>query len=81
MVYCGGCLKIHPSDSGCISRSNPQHQGGRVSVCESRGDQKGGTDKRSIKQRPSIMQGGEDYTVNKLYLAAQEMKRLFSEDR
>ena len=51
------------------------------STWECGGDQKGGTDKRSIKYRPSTMQGGEDYTVNKLYLADQEMKKLFNEDR
>ena len=32
-------------------------------------DQKGGTDKRSIKYRPPATQGEEDYTVNRLYLA------------
>ena len=40
----------------------------------------GGSDKRSIKHCPSTMQGREDYTVNKLYLADQEMKKLFNED-
>ena len=36
---------------------------------------------RFIKHLPSTIQGGEDYTVIKLYLAAQEMKKLFNEDR
>ena len=44
-------------------------------------DQKGGSAKRSIKHRPSTIQGGEDYTINKLYLAVQEMKKLYNEDR
>ena len=43
--------------------------------------QKGRIDKGSMKHRPSTMQGGEDYMVNKLYLADQEMDKLFNEDR
>ena len=39
-------------------------------------------DKRSMKNRPSTWQGGEDYqAVNKLYLAEKEMDRLFNDDR
>ena len=26
MVFCGGCLEIHPSDSGCLSRLDTQHE-------------------------------------------------------
>ena len=38
-------------------------------------------DKRSMKYRPSILQGGEDYPmVSKLYLADREMEKLFNED-
>ena len=44
-------------------------------------DLKGRTDKSTIKHSPSTIQGGEDYTVNKLYLAYREMKKLFNEDR
>ena len=47
------------------------------SVCESRVEQEGRVDKRSIKHLPSTLQGGEDYTVNKLCLA----DKLFNEDR
>ena len=36
MVFCGGCLEIHPSCSECISRSCTQHQGGRCSTCDCR---------------------------------------------
>ena len=81
MVFHGRCLEIHPYASGCISRSCTQHQGGRCRVFECWVDQKGRIDKRSIKHPPSTMQVGEDYTVNKLYLAAREMKKLFKEDR
>ena len=45
MVFCGGCLEIHPSGSGCISRSDTQHQGGGCSTWECGRDQKDGTDK------------------------------------
>ena len=41
----------------------------------------GRVDKRSVKYRPSTLQGGEDYTVNKLYLADREMDKLFNVDR
>ena len=80
MVFCGGCLEIHSYASGRISRTCTQHKGGRCSTCECRVDQKGRIDKRSIKHRPSTMQGREDYLVNKLYLAVQEMKKLFNEE-
>ena len=45
------------------------------------GDQKGGTDKRSIKHRPPAIQGGEDYMVNRLDNADREIERMFSEDK
>ena len=41
--------------------------------------QKGGTAKRSIKYRPPTIQGGEDYTVNRLDQANRE--RMFGEER
>ena len=41
----------------------------------------GVTDKKSMKYGPPDIQGGEDYMVNRLYLANQEMKKLFNEDR
>ena len=44
-------------------------------------DPQGRTDKKSIKYRPSTMQGGEDYTVSKLYPADREIKKLLNEDR
>ena len=81
MVFRGGCLEIHPQASRCILRSCTQHQGGGCSTCECRVEQKGRIDKESIKHRPSTMQGREDYTVNKLYQVAQEMKKLFDKDR
>ena len=37
---------------------------------------KGVTDERSMKHRPPAIQGGEDHMVNRVYLAAQEMKKL-----
>ena len=51
------------------------------STWECVGDQKGGTDKRSIKYRPPAIQGGEDYMVNRLDQAYREMERMFGEDR
>ena len=45
------------------------------------GDKKGVTDNRSMKYHPPAIQGGEDYMVYRLYLADQEMKKLFNEDR
>ena len=81
IVFCSGCLEIHPSGSGYISRSCTQHQRGGCSTCDWWVDQKGRTNKRSMKHQPSTMQGGEDYTVNALYLAEREMKKLFNEDR
>ena len=51
------------------------------SVCEFNVKQEGRVDKRSMKYRPSTLQGGEDYTVNKLYLGNRKMKKLFNEDR
>ena len=48
------------------------------STWECVGDQKSGTDKRSIKyRRPTAMQGGEDYTVNRLDQGDREMERMF----
>ena len=42
----------------------------------------GRIDKRSMKYRPSTLQGGEDYPkVSKLYIADREMDKLFDEDR
>ena len=38
-------------------------------------------DKRSMKYRPSTLQGREDYMVNNLYLADREMDKMFNEDR
>ena len=35
-----------------------------------------------MKNRPSTCQGGEDYqAISKLYLAEEEMERLFNDDR
>ena len=50
-------------------------------VCEFWVEQEGRVDKRSMKHRQSTLQGGEDYTVNKLYLADREMDKLVNEDR
>ena len=50
-------------------------------VCEFRVEQEWRVEKRSMKYCPSTLQGGEDYTVNKLYLAEREMDKLFNEDR
>ena len=36
MVFCGGCLEIHPDEAGCISSSCTQHQAGRCSICEAK---------------------------------------------
>ena len=44
------------------------------STWECVGDQKSGTDKRSVKYRPPDTQGEEDYTMNRLYLADRKMK-------
>ena len=74
MLFRGGCLEIHPYASGCIT----QHQGGECSVRQFREEQEGRVDKRFIKYLPSILQSGEDYMVNKMYLAGREM---FNEDR
>ena len=39
-------------------------------------------EKRSLKNRPSIWQGGGDYqTVSRLDLAEEEMDRMFNDDR
>ena len=51
------------------------------STCECVGDRKGGTDKRSMKYHPPAIQGSEDYMVNRQYIADQETKKLFNEDR
>ena len=48
-------------------------------IYEFRVEQEGRVDKRSMKHRPSTLQGGDDYTDNKLYLA--EMYKLLNEDR
>ena len=50
------------------------------SVCEFNVKQEGRVDKRSMKYRPSTLQGGADYTVNKLYLAERGMDKLFNGD-
>ena len=52
-----------------------------VGTCECRVDHKDRIDKGSKKHRPSTLQGGEDYTVNKLSQAVQEVNKLFNEDR
>ena len=80
MVFCGWFLEIHPCASGCISRSCTQHQGGMHSICEFRVEQEGRVDKKFMKHCPSTLQGGEDYTINKLYLVGREMDKLFDED-
>ena len=41
----------------------------------------GGTDKRSIKYRSPDIQGGEDFTVNRLDQADRDMERMFGEGR
>ena len=52
------------------------------SICEANGGLGGRVDKRSMKYRPSTLQGGEDYlTVSKLYLVDGEMGKLVNEDR
>ena len=50
-------------------------------IYEFRVEQEGRVDKRSMKHRPSTLLGGEDYTVNKLYLPDREMDKLFNADR
>ena len=50
------------------------------STWECVGDQKGLIDKRSIKYHPPAIQGGEDYTLNRLDQAEREMERMFGED-
>ena len=51
-------------------------------VCEAKAWLGGRVDKRSMKNRPSNLQGGEDYLrVSKLDLAEREMDRLFNDDR
>ena len=81
MVFGDGCLEIHPSGSESISRSSTQHQGGECSAWKCVGDQKGGTVKRSFKYRPRAIQGGEDYTVNRLDQVDREMERIFGQDK
>ena len=81
MVFCGGCLEIHPYGSECISRSGTQHQGGECSTWECVGDKKGGTDNRSIKYPPPAIQGGENYICNRLDQVDREMKRMYGEER
>ena len=51
------------------------------SVSESKVDLGGRVDKSSIKYRPSTLLGGEDFSVNKLYLANTEMDKLLNEER
>ena len=51
------------------------------STCECVGDRNSMTDKRSMKYCPPAIQGGDDYMVNRLYIADREMKKLFNEDR
>ena len=75
-MFCGVCLKIHPDGAGCFSSSCTQHQGGVCWVCESKSWQGERVDKISMKSRPLIWQGGEDYPMfSKLYLA--EIDRCF----
>ena len=83
MVFCGGCLEIHPDEAGCISRSCTQHQGGSgCSICEAKVELGWRKDKKSMKYRLSALQGRGDYlTVSKLYLASREMDKRFNEDR
>ena len=73
MVFRGRFPKLHPSDSECISRS--------CSAWKCVGDQKGGMDKESIKNRPPATHGGEDYTVHRLDQADQEIERMFGNGR
>ena len=81
MVFCGRCLEIHPDEAVCISSSCTQHQGGGCSVYEAKAWLGERGDKRSMKNHPSTLQGKEDYqAVSKLYLAEEEMKRLFKDD-
>ena len=52
------------------------------SICEAKVELGVWIDKRSIKYRPSTLEGGEDYTtVSKLYLADREIDKLLNEDR
>ena len=52
------------------------------SICEAKAWLEGRVDKKSMKNRPSTWQGGEDYlAVSKLYLTEREMDRLFHDDR
>ena len=52
------------------------------SVCEAKAWLGEWGDNRSMKNRPSTWQGGEDYqALSKLYLVVEEMERLFNDDR
>ena len=75
----GGGGNNSPPQFPISHRDMSSSQGCRA--CECSGDQKGRPDKRFINHSPSTMQGGEDYTINKLYLANWEMKKLFNEER
>ena len=82
LVFCPWCLEINPDVIGCISSSCTQHQGGGCSLCGAKARLGERGDKRSMKNCPSTWQGGEDYQVDsKLYLAEEEMNRLFYDDR
>ena len=51
------------------------------SAWEGEGDQMGGRDKESFKDRPPATQGGEDYMANRLDQTVPEIEKMFGEDR
>ena len=58
------------------------NSGNPCSICEAKSWLGERGDKRTIKNRPSTWQGGEDYlAVSKLYLAEEEIVRLFNDDQ
>ena len=61
MVFCCRYLEIHSDEARCILSSCTQHQEGRCSICEAKAWLGERVDKRSMKNRPSTWQGGEDY--------------------
>ena len=81
MVICGRYLEIHPSCSGCKSRSCTQNQGGGCRTWEGGETQKGGRDKKSIKDQPPATLGWVDYMGKMVDQADQEKARMFVEDR
>ena len=61
---------------------NSVHSLKSIQICSTWGCVGDGCDNKiSIKYRPPAIQEGEYYTDNRLYLANQEMKKLFNEDR